>query len=1850
MKRILFTIAVLMSMTLFAHAQQLTTLWNEVDKAVEKDLPKTAIDKLEKIITLGRQQKQYGHVLKAELQRIQHLTSISPDSLRPAIEALVKTEAALRDDNPLLDAVYCSVLGNVYRRNPSLSEDAAAVSADYFRRSLAQPELLAQHKIGELEPLLKSTNGSRLFDDDLLHVLANEAGDALLQQQHYNAGTNRVAAMLSTLRVLRRQRTKGNNTTDGGGYVARLDSLLNIYQDLPWAGEIAYERYRYMSSAKNVEPKQVYDYVKESIQRWEKWERVDLFKSALATMTQAQFDAALGVQQMRSNERRTVTVTGIRNMPDLILTVTPIDIDGRQHELSPNNEKDYALLKKKMASKPLLTQRHSYAGIPAWQVHTDSFVVADLPLGAYLVELTSSNAAVEDTRQLLFVSDLYVMGEGWPDNRTRYTIVDAKTGNPVPHATLELINYWDEKTTPPLQLTADERGEVVFQWKDGERYNRLWASTSNDKAFVRNEINVYYNFHIDQSIYTDSHFFTDRSLYRPGQIVHVAFFVNKRHADNSMPVVEGRKAKLQLLDANYKVVDEKEVTTDRYGAASADFELPTQGLTGRWQVRATGLGSVAFNVEEYKRPTFFVEFDDVKEQYQLGDTVTLTGRAKSYAGVPVQNAKVKYKVTSRQASWWRFYYDESANRTVSEGELTTDDKGEFKVNVPLTIGKKDDNVQAADTWRVQFYTFTVNADVTDLGGETHAGMKSLPIGTRPTALYANLPDKEEKDSLTNITFTRCNAAGQQIAGEVTYWWDDNTHAYTAQANTPVDVKAMVKTLRTGRHTLHAVCGNDTLKEEIVLFSTRDSKPCVTTHDWFYVPQTIFPANGKPLKVQLGASDDNVCVYYSAMANGKLIEHGMTRLSNAIITKEYKYREDYGDGLLLTYAWVREGKLYTHSVTLTKPLPDKHLDVKWHTFRNRLEPGQQETWTAIVTTPQGLPADAQLTAVMYDKSLDQIKPHHWWVNTPLRTALPRGGWDGLSYRTLGTNWYARIKSYYSPGLYYTSFDTSLFNFYSTRVQKYNGAVRYDAMPMVLESAPMAMGIEGRLAGRAAGVAVTKMKAAKAGDSENAAKAGYSESAEMVEEEQPTSDALIRENLAETAFFFPALNTDAEGKVTMQFTLPESLTTWKVMALAHDTNTNYGLLTDEAVAKKKVMVQPNMPRFVRAHDNATIAARIINTSEKDISGQAIMELLDPETRKVVHRQTMAYNLSPDATQAVTFTLQPTGDTPIYICRLIAQGADHSDGEQHYLAVLPDKERVTNTYPFTLHRAETKTIDLQKLFAVNDSTCKLTMEYTNNPAWLVLQALPTYAAPIDDDAISQAAAYYVNVLGQHMAQQAPHLREVIELWRQEQGEETSLASALEKNETLKNLVLNETPWVLDADKESAQKRQLIKFFDAPTMQMRIQSAIDKLSKLQLSNGAWTWWKGMPGSIYMTVRIATILERLQMLTGSRQQPAQQMLEQAYPFIDNYLWEEYTEMRKAEKKGWKAWRPSETVINILYLNVLSHRTLSSKTQQATKYMLNLMEKRTTEFTIYGKAHTATILAGNGRTKKASEYLKSMEEYSVSTEEMGRYYDTPKAYYSWFSYKIPTQVAVIEAFRQLRPQDQQTIEELQRWLLQCKRTQAWDTPINSIDAIFAFLQGNMRALDQQEQATFMLNGAPLATTEATAGMGYVKAAQQGPDMHTLTVNKTSNSTSWGAVYAQFMQDVTDIETATAQLKVKREVVAPKSGTYRVGDKVTIRVTITAERDYDFVQVVDKRAACLEPVKQLSGYHWGYYIAPRDNATCYYFDQLRKGKHVIETEYYIDRVGEYRSGTCTAQCAYAPEYAARDKALLFIVKE
>ncbi|WP_308276360.1 alpha-2-macroglobulin family protein [Prevotella sp.] len=1847
----LISLVVAMLMPLAAIADSYTSLWKQFDSAMQKDHPQSALKVLAQITDKAQREHEYGQLLKAQVSIAGYETMMSPDSLMPAIERLKHAEqTAVSNGDNVLAAVYQSVLGSVYTDNRRLLDDGVAIGKEYYAKSMAHPDALASAYATGYEPFVVDGVDSKYYYDDLLHVIGMRAGDYRTMHDYYASHGKREGALLTALELVKKSRRAGDEgRVKKSKYIMSLDSLVRQYGDLLPCGEVAIERYAYMKNAEDISAEEKMSYINYALMKWGAWQRMNILRNAQRRLTLPSFHASLGGEIALPGVARKVMVMGLNNIGQIRITASRLNIDGTT-DLDPSNDKDYARLRRHIVSTdPVLTDVRNYVGMPAYKTISDTLEIKGLRTGMYLVEVSTDNVSMPVERRLLRVCNLYPVIEMLPGKKCRVAVLNATTGTAVPGAKVDVVMSIDRDGKEHVKtFTTDVNGEAYVEYKASEpRAYRVY--TDEDKAFPRTSMGGRFYYYGNKANVTQTNIYTDRRIYRPGQTVHAAAIAytynNKVYKGEAL---SGKQMTITLRDANRKEIAKRTVTTDEFGMASADFVLPEGGLTGIYTLRSD-LGNniyTNFSVEEYKRPTFKVDFEKPQTKYAVGDTVRFNATAKSFAGVPVQGAKAVVRVVRRPSVYWRYADNDIKSETVLVDTLQTSADGTFTVAVPMVMP------ETYDEHPKRYFNFDITADVTDVAGETRHGETSLPLSDYPTMLTCDIPEKSLRDSLTTITFAYRSNAGEPIDGTVTYTIDNNS--YTCKANTPAKLDAAA--LASARHNLIAVCGTDTLTTSFVTFTLQDSKAPVETHDWFYLSAEQFPADGSPVYIQLGSTDSIQHVVYTIISGDKIIEEGRADLHNELRTRAISYKEEWGDGVTLSVAWVKNGRSYKHTAKIQRPLPDTRLNIKWTTFRDRLTPGQRETWTLNITRPDGTPARAQLLATMYDKSLDQLRSHNISFSLPVYANVPWLSWNGVYNRNVYAYSEAPMRFLNERSLDFSRFCyQSLYtNYGEVLMAKEELAV---SRPMyVRDNAASRKGKNKIFAG-----VIDTDRVADEDVSVNTSRMLPAVGSADKESSSKVLTEQVRENLEETAFFYPGLISDDKGNVSINFTLPESVTTWQLYGLAHDVQMNSGMISATSVAKKTVMVQPNVPRFVRSTDSGIILARVSNTSDKQVDGTARLSFINPETGKEVYHADHKFVVKAGETIAANFDfdMSKIKNDGLLICRIVASGRGYSDGEQHYMPVLPSRELVTNTIAFTQNEPGTLHLDLKKMFAVNDKSNKLTVEYTNSPAWLVVQALPSMINPDGDNAISLATAYYANSIGRHLMQSTPVIKQTMELWKNDASQNggSTLQSALQKNESLKQIVLAETPWLLDADRESEQKQQLMGYFNESQINYRLADNLLRLSRLQNADGSFAWWKGMEGSPYMTMSVIQTLTRLNHMVGE-QNETKTIVRTAFAYMDKQMAREVKEMKKIESEGKvKNVRPSELAVQYLYASTLAGRDMQQSAKRNFDYLISRLAAQNTEFSIYGKAVSAVVLAGNNHRKQAADLLESIRQYTVYKEDMGRYFDTPKALYSWFDYRIPSQVAAIEALKALQPNDANTISEMQRWLLQSKRTQAWDTPLNSVNAVYAFLDGNITSLTENagQPAVIKVNGQKLAMPKATAALGYVKSAKTGDNMRSLTIEKTSTGTSWGAAYAQFMQPTADVADATMGMKVLRDVL--KDGAkldngnvqLNVGDRITVRLTVIADRDYDFVQLSDHRAACLEPAQQLSGYGYGYYCQPKDNATNYFFARLAKGKHVVETTYYVDRCGIYQTGTCTVQCAYSPEFMARTKAVTLNVK-
>ena len=1874
------SLIVLLVMSVFApmQAQTYDNLWKELEVLERKDLPKSVISEAMKIYDKAKAEQNVPQMMKAYLTAMQYRSLLTPDSLKVDMNGLEQwaSQTGSMEDK----AILYSILGEM-----TMPADVKK-GLGYLQASLKDKDRLLLIPVEKLRPMVRVGEASkRYFRDNLYNLLARRAIQ-IMQQYRWQAAakanqTNSLpadmtdmdqfvtyqfvpvsdcdltAAVMQTYQSL--LKAYDTETEREGWLLTGIDALNYLYRNFSgnFSNDVCQQELRkwihtypavktvpeaYLALAQflqyqnnQVERLRI---VREGIAGYPRYEGINQLKNIEKEILNASL--SLEIATAYPGEQQSVKVN-YKNLTGITLQLYKVNLPVTSAVLQNRTthfESKYARLQR---------EEHFSLKPTTDYLNVDTTLTIQAPqAGIYFLKAVPDGKKGVSDGTLMNVTALKTIYRPLPDGTLELVVVDAVSGQPVSEAEVTIYTEKGGGYSPQQTYQADKQGTLKLDFLNSNKY---WynAHTAADNAMPI--LNLWKNdyYYKESKRKEVLQLFTDRSIYRPGQTVYVSGLAYEMEKDSTR-VLADKKYTVSLYDANNNETGKVEVRTNGFGSFSGQFVLPSPCLTGYFSLRAADT-SVSFKVEEYKRPTFDVTFEPVKVEYQVGDSIEVVGMAKTFAGAPVQNARVHYNISRSYAWVWRFMGRGSARW---EGEAMTDADGKFSVPVHFEI---DSDRRESPLW---YYTYNIQADVTDGAGETQQANLSLPLGSTSMVLNMdNLPDNLVKEKKLEIKLTAMNLSGEPVDTPVTYQVVEMEEQKdgqekegrkvltgTVEANKSF-VPEAIYALPSGNYRLKLSAKDTqgrecTASKNFLLFSLNDKRPPFVITDWFYQDGLEFDA-ASPATVYIGSSEKNVYLLYDVFAGNKRLESKRIELSDSVVSFRFPYKKEYGDGILVSMAFVKDGRLYSHNARIMKPAPEKKLQLKWTTFRDKLRPGQQEEWKLTVLYPDGSPAEAEMLATMYDASLDKIySAHKLDFGVDFHYVVPLTYWNTSYMRNAYLYVDFPLKRLRAVPLEYSELIIPSTGRMEAMVVGYGGSPR--------ATLAGALKIRGRSAANAVmnQEAVTDMVL-----QEEMVETSAQEKVEMGSSEElaETGDIQIRENFAETAFFYPQLRTNEKGEVSISFVLPESLTRWKFMGLAHTRNVDYGKIEATATASKEFMLQPNMPRFVRVGDKANIAASLMNLSDKGVKGTVRMELFNPETEKVFYSQKQKFDVKGGETGHVNFTFEVGDKYAVMACRMVADGDTFSDGEQRYIPVLTDKQWVTETVPLNVNGEGAHIFSLENLFNKHSKTAseqRLTVEFTAHPAWYAVQALPVVANPQNEDALSWATAYYAHSLAAFIVKENPRIKQVFDSWKAQGGTKETFMSNLQKNQELKNILLAETPWLTEATNEAEQKQRIATLFDLNTMNSQLAVSVEKLGELQNADGAWSWYKGMQGSRYVTTQVMEMLVRLNALThqdaDSRMQP---MIQKGFEYLGKQAAEEYKSMKEAEKKGAVGLRPSEQVLRYLYICVLDGKAPVDK--KVNQYFIDKLSGEGKELTIYGKALGAIILQQAGKVAEARLFMQSLMEYSVVTDEMGRYFDTPKARYSWFSYKIPTEVAAMEAIQRIT-KDTKAIDEMKRWLLKQKQTQTWETLIATADAVYALMATGASDLLANTGGVEITLGKEMIRTPVDDAIGYIKKTVIGDVMNIkkVRVDKEGTGMGWGAVYAQYLESMDQIGEQGNGLSVSRQLykgdeALNESAPLKVGDKITVRLTVKADRDMDFVQIKDDRAACMEPLQAVSGFRWsnglGYYQATKDASTQFFIDQMRKGTYVIEYQVYVNRTGEYQTGIATVQSAYAPEF-------------
>ncbi len=1578
------------------------------------------------------------------------------------------------------------------------------------------------------------------------------------------------------------------------------------------------------------------------------------------------------------------------------------------------------------------------------QEHLVEIKIDPLPIGEYfIIASIEDNFSTKDN--ILAAALTHISNISYVTFENNIFVLHRNTGHPLSNTKVHL---WQSRYN---YTTSKQRKEKVGSYitnKDGQATITLTSNLNpnerkellfeieheNDRLFLEKSNFTYYSYSNFDNHTTDTKpqifLFTDRSIYRPGQTVYFKGLVIKKQSDGKKAVVyEGYKDSIILYSANGQKVSTLQLTTNEYGTFSGQFTLPASGLNGLFSIRTKkNYGNVSFRVEEYKRPKFYVEFEAIKEAYKVNDEIKVTGFAKAYAGNNISGAQVKYRIVREVyfpypwllRSW---FWPRTASAQIAHGTTSTDDKGFFQISFTalpdLKLDKKTDPV----------FHYKIYVDVTDINGETRSGSQYVSAGYKSILLKTTIDEKVHIDSLKTLHIRTENMAGNFVPTNIQvtitelipeqrllrprYWEKPDQFAIdkaTYVHNFPNDIYdneddpnswkrgAVVlqqsgmtedsgiftlhstKAIQPGRYALQVTTqdsdGNEIKDVRYIEIYGKQQHSNALSYIETSTPRTIEPGEKANIEFTTAAND----IFLIKHIQKEDSQFDYHKLNNGNKTFVFAATENDRGGYGVNFVFVKHNRLFKKQHTIVVPWSNKELKVEYSTFRDKTLPGSEEQWTIKISGNKKEKVLAEVMASMYDASLDQFYPHHWKVPYIWNNYYNRTDWTAYSnFKKVDT---------YEKGSYSTSIESFK--------KEYDRFIFISTSNILYENT-----IDHVLSGRVSGLAMAKAVDSNAEGFVNMSEAPTVKNEEVIAPLPDTqqSDHLkndnvqIRTNFNETAFFFPKLKTDKDGNISFTFTIPEALTKWKFQALAHTKDLAFGYSTHEIITQKDLMVQPNPPRFLREGDKLHFSAKVVNLSDKEITGIASLQLFDAETydtvdgwfKNVIPQQ--YFTLGAGESQAIQFPIEvPYHFNKAIAWRIIAktdsvnaQGQNLSDGEENILPVLTNRMLVTEAMPLHMRGNGSRTFKFDKLINSSNSetltTQSLTIEYTSNPVWYAVQALP-YMMEYPYECSEQTwNRYFANALAHHIVDQIPKIKEIFEHWQTQDS--SALLSNLHKNETLKSILLEETPWVLAAKNESQQKKNIALLFDLIKMNAALHKTYEKLKELQTPNGGFAWFKGGLDNLYITQYILTgigHLKKLKAVSGVQEANLNRILQKALPYVDARIKREY-DMLKESKINLERYTPSYIFIHYLYMrSFFPQNKIPTATEPVVKYLIERAQKTWTKQNKYMQAMIALALHRNNDQITPKAILKSLDETAIRHEELGMYYKNTYRSWWWYEAPIETQSLIIEAFEEIT-KDSKTADDLRTWLLKNKQTNKWESTKATAEAVYALLLRGSDWTSITPQVSVALGNTTFDNTESEAGTGYFQKVIEGykvrPDMGNITVNveQTPSNASlptWGSVYWQYFEDLDKITTAATPLQLNKKLFIERNtergpvlmpitveDKIKVGDKIKVRIELKVDRDMEFVHMKDMRASALEPVNVLSQYKWqgglGYYETTKDAGTHFFFDYLPKGTYVFEYSLHASVTGNFSNGITSIQCMYAPEFTAHSEGMRITIE-
>lgn len=1647
---------------------------------------------------------------------------------------------------------------------------------------------------------------------------------------YLNTREDKKAAVLATLDYLRFLHMPCRTVKAKEIYAASLDSLLAIYADKDYSVEIVEAKleagqYGPSADADSVRAAE-YEICRETIARFPRYGRIGLLRNRLEELQ----SPALQVSAPRTvypGEMLGIKLS-YRNIPRATVRIYHSKKTSAETLSYNNNEGNTSGTRGALAREVecQLSVPNSYTTVDTTLlIPTD-----DMGLYEYTVSSPSCDVSVGGMFQ---VSRLAAVSRAVSGGGTEVLVADYLSGKPATDATVTYYSGTRDKMQLAGTAGTDRYGIATFSHED----NRPAYSVgrSGDEQIMLTQVYSGSRRVTETKERPQVALFTDRGLYRPGQTVCFKGIAYIRKADLTS-ALEDETFKVTLRDAAGKEVSSQSFRANRFGSFNGEFSLPQTTLGGVFTLSSEN-ATARIRVEEYKRPTFRVDLLPVEGEVSFGDTAIIRGKAATFSAVPLQGGEVTYRIIRQPLPLRGYRHGGNVYEEVAEGKTVVGGDGMFAFGFTPEKPESDD-----DAYR----SYRISAMLTGQGGETQEATSVVTIGESSIVLITDIPERMERDS-AHATISARTLNDEQLSTIGSYTIhrlkdketsiDDETEVCSYEADKQMASgsftsgkaidRSVLRKLPSGRYriTLNASDSKGhpaSTAQDFILYSLRDSKPPIKTHIWLPREETECFV-GEEANVLFGTSDKDAYVLYELFSNGECVSRQSVVMSGENRSFSIPFKESYGDGFVAMFSFIKSGKLHKAQVEIKRRQPDRMLSVCPTTFRDRLLPGSRETWTLHVHDADSMAVDAEVLASMYDASLDRILPdgaHEWRFNPQRLVYL-----NAPSF-TAGAGMGSRSSiDYLEPHL--SVVPEYRYNRLDWQGALDGGTMSYGRGIMLKSSAsPMMM-------------------------------ASMAEADSHISNDTP-SENVLRENFSETAFFYPMLSTDGKGDVAVRFTLPESNTTWKFRAFAHTADMKWGSLTEEIISNKPLMVTPHLPRFMREGDEVSVSTDVTNSSEMSVSGEVRLELFDVATgQTLTDIPAKTFALEADSSATVMWTLRTPNVTGVIGCRIVADAGSAGDGEQHLIPVLSNRILITESTPIYLADTMQQHIRLSGFDpAGSRQPYRATLELTANPVWYAVQALPVLTQPTSDDVVSWFASYYGNALARHIIASNTRIQQVIRRWEAEGKATSTLYSNLEKNQELKNILLEETPWVLSSESETDQKMHLSLLLDANRAESLCAAALQQIRELQTEEGGWSWFKGFPASRQLTLFVLKGMSELSNMNAVEYgEDEKEMQAKAFSYLDKLIQTDYEHLQKTDK-AWRNAVPNATQTEYLFVrSSYSNVPETKEALDAIRFYTSRAEKTWREQSLRGKGETALLMYRGGKKDVARSILSWLRKRATVTTEQGMYWaNNRRAEGDYLSSPIETHCLLMNVFDTLSPDTGET-DRMKQWLLNQKRTQHRESTPATLNAIHTLTLSGSDWIGEDNRCTASWGSNTYSTADGDAATGYLKVtidkSALSPGNDVVTVRKEGNAPAWGAVYEQYFENISEVQKQKGVLSVEKklfvengQVITPADGgRLRVGDKVIVRLTVRTDREMDYVCLKDLRAGCFEPAEQISGTKWRdgvvYYQSPTDVSENFFFSRLPKGTFVIEYPVYVARSGSFAGGISTIQCLYAPEFVS-----------